>query len=47
MNRLPSLAACKIVLRLVVPIVAVVAAQSCETTPTTTTTTTTVYAYGI
>jgi hypothetical protein len=47
MSRLPSLAACKIVLWLVVPVVAVVA-QSCEPTPaTTTTTTTTVYAYGI
>jgi hypothetical protein len=38
MNKLPSLAAGKIVLWLVVPIVAVVA-QSCETTPATTTTT--------
>lgn len=36
MTRLPSLAACKIVLLLVVPIVAVVA-QGCDATPTTTT----------
>jgi hypothetical protein len=43
MSRLPSLAACKIVLWLVVPIIALIA-QSCEPTPATTTT---VYAYGI
>jgi hypothetical protein len=42
MSRLPSLATCKIVLWLIVPIVPAVA-QSCKMTPTTTTTTKYVY----